>query len=92
MTLFHKGYAAFCDADGTMRDVVIVGYDHKKFYHLREPLPDGTICVSTDTCYTHAKLKAPVSKGLMGYVFSTPRPYKEPIEQESEEDALDNSD
>lgn len=84
MTLMHKGYAAYCDEDGTMREVVIVGYDHKKFYHLQDPLPDGTICVSIDKCYNHARLKTPVRKELMRYVFSAPRPYKEPIKPDSD--------
>lgn len=86
MTLMHKGYPAYSDYDGTMQDIVIVGYDHKKYFHIREPLADGTRSIPCDKCYTHKELKIPVSKGLMYHVFSRATPKKKPIDPNEEKE------
>jgi hypothetical protein len=77
----HKGYPAFTDVDGTMREIVIIGYDHKKYVHLKEPLPDGTLSVDITQCYTYPKIKLQVRKSLMKHVFSRPKPFREPKQE-----------
>jgi|AntRauTorcE11897_2_1112592.scaffolds.fasta_scaffold00046_113 hypothetical protein len=76
----HRGYPAFTDVDGTMREIVIIGYDHSKYVHIKEPLPDGTRSVDISKCYTYTKTKVQVRKELMKVVFSRKTPYREPLE------------
>lgn len=86
MTLMHKGYTAYTDQDGTMREITIIGNDHKKYYRILDPLPDGTVSVERDKCYYDPKMKVVVRKELMNHVFSKVTEYKEPLSDDEEEE------
>lgn len=86
MTLMHKGYKAYTDQDGTMREITIIGNDHKKYYRILDPLPDGTVSVERDKCYYDTKIKTVVRKELMNIVFSKVTEFKEPIKEDEEDE------